>query len=76
MPVKGDVSRTNSILKVIQKHPEGVKLVQLGNALGVNWRTLIGAVGFLVDEGKIGKVDNIYYPIICRSRADKEMDYE
>jgi hypothetical protein len=73
MPVKTETSR---VLRVIQKHPEGLKLVELGNALGVNWRTLIGAVGSLVDEGKIGKVDNIYYPIIGRSRADKEMDYE
>ena len=57
-------SETSQVLRVIQKHPEGIKLVQLGNALGVNWRRLIHAVSSLLEEGKIGKMDNIYYPIM------------
>ncbi len=57
-------SETNRILRVIQKHPEGMKLVDLGNALGVNWRTLISAVASLLEEEKIGKLDSIYYPIM------------
>lgn len=61
MPVN---SETNRILKVIQKHPEGIQLVELGNALGVNWRTVVGALGSLLEEGKVGKLDNIYYPIL------------
>ena len=61
MPVD---TETNRILRVIEKHPEGIKLVDLGNALGVNWRTLIGPVGSLLEEEKIGKVDSIYYPIM------------
>jgi len=52
------------IIRVIQKHPEGIRLVDLGNALGVNWRSLISAVRHLLDEGKIGKLDNIYYPVM------------
>jgi hypothetical protein len=49
---------------VIQAYPEGIGLVDLGNALGVNWRTLISAVASLLEEEKIGKVDSIYYPIL------------
>lgn len=61
MPVNGE---TNRVLRVIQKHPEGIEMVELGNALGVNWRTLISAVGSLLEEGKVGKLDSIYYPIL------------
>ena len=57
---------TSQVLRVIRKHPDGMKLVEVGNALGVNWRTLIGAMDSLLKEGKIGKVDNIYYPVMSR----------
>jgi len=45
-----------------------MKLVDLGNALGVNWRRLIRAVGTLLEDGKIGKMDGIYYPIRAAMR--------
>lgn len=50
------------ILEIIARHSEGIKLVEIGNELGVDWRTLIGPSKFLVDEGKVEKIDNLYYP--------------
>jgi len=51
------------VLSVVSSHPEGLRLVEIGNELGVNWRTLIGATKDLVDEGKLEKVETSYYPI-------------
>lgn len=50
------------ILGVADRHREGIRLVDIGNELGVDWRTLIGTSKSLVDEGKIDKIDNMYYP--------------
>ncbi len=50
------------ILEVIARHPEGVKLIDIGNELGVDWRGLIGSVKSLVDEDKVEKIDTMYYP--------------
>ena len=50
------------ILEVIARHPEGIKLVDIGNERGVDWRTLIGPTKSLVDEDEVEKIDNMYYP--------------
>ncbi|MBI3327178.1 MAG: hypothetical protein HYZ81_10820 [Nitrospinae bacterium] len=50
------------VVTVIQAHPDGIRLVEIGNELGVDWRSLIAAVKFLMDEGKVEKIDNVYYP--------------
>lgn len=50
------------ILEVVTRHPEGIKLIDIGNELGVDWRTLIGPVKSLVDEDKVEKIDTMYYP--------------
>jgi hypothetical protein len=50
------------ILEVIARHPEGIRLVDIGNERGVDWRTLIGPTKSLVDEDKMEKIDNMYYP--------------
>jgi len=50
------------ILELITKHPDGIKLVDIGNELGVDWRGLINIVKSLVDDGKIDKIDNLYSP--------------
>lgn len=51
------------VLRVIRSHPEGIRLVDIGNELGVNWRTFIGAARTLVEEARVEKVDNVYYPL-------------
>ena len=52
----------DKVLEVITRHPEGVKLIDIGNELGVDWRTLIGPTKSLVDEGEVEKIDTMYYP--------------
>jgi len=54
-------SGREKILEVISRHPEGIKLVDIGNELGVDWRTLIGSVKSLVNEDKIEKIDTMYH---------------
>ena len=50
------------ILEVIAGHPEGIKLVDIGNELGVDWRGLISIIKPLIDDGKIEKIESLYYP--------------
>lgn len=49
------------VLAVIRGHPGGIRLVDIGNELGVDWRSLIGVTKALVDAGKIEKIDTSYY---------------
>ena len=53
-------SPEEQVLKVIARYPEGIRLVDIGNELGVDWRSLIGVVKQL--EDRIEKIDNLYYP--------------
>ena len=55
-------SPEDAVLEVIAKHSEGIRLVEIGNEMGVDWRGLIGVVKPLVDEDRIEKIDNLYYP--------------
>jgi len=59
---KKPAEEKEKILEVIARHPEGVKLIDIGNEMGVDWRTLIGSTKSLVDEDKVEKIDTIYYP--------------
>ena len=55
-------SEAERVMQVIADHPEGIRLVEIGNELGVDWRGLIAAVKFLMDNGRVEKIDNVYYP--------------
>jgi len=55
-------ARAERVLAVIQAHPDGIRLVEIGNEMGVDWRGLIAVVRVLMDEGKVEKIDNTYYP--------------
>jgi len=50
------------VLEVITRHPEGIRLVDIGNELGVDWRILIGPAKSLVDTGQVEKLETMYYP--------------
>ena len=50
------------VLDVITRHPEGIKLVDIGNNLGVDWRSLLGISRTIVEEDKVERIDNLYYP--------------
>ena len=48
---------------MIGKHSEGIKLAEIGEALGRDWRGLIPITKELIGENKIRKEENLYYPV-------------
>ena len=50
------------VLELISRYPEGIRLIDIGNELGVDWRILIGPSKSLVDAGRVEKIENMYYP--------------
>lgn len=54
--------RLEKMQQVVAAHPEGVTLVQLGAALGVEWRQLTGAARELLRRGLVEKDGKIYRP--------------
>jgi len=61
-PEEKPAAEREQILRVLRTHPEGIRLVDIGNELGVDWRGLIAVTKSLLDEGKIEKIDHLYYP--------------
>ncbi len=59
------------ILAVLKQHPEGMKLRDLGNFLGVNWRSLVGLVGSLLRKGNIEKLNGVYFFVRRKSAKPK-----
>ena len=54
--------RLEKVRQVIAAHPEGVTLVQLGTALGIEWRQLTGVARELLRRGLVEKDSKIYRP--------------
>lgn len=50
------------VFAAIIGHPEGIRLVDIGEELGVPWRSLTGLARNLVEEGRVEKAKNLYYP--------------
>lgn len=59
---EAEPSAEDLVLEVVAKHPEGIRLVDIGEELNLDWRGLIGPVKALWDEDRLEKVDNLYYP--------------
>jgi hypothetical protein len=57
------LKRTEEILDIIAQHSGGIKMVDIGNKLGLDWRILINDVIFLVDNEHVDKIGNLYYAI-------------
>lgn len=55
--IESNKTLKTKILAVLKKHPNGMNLREIGNWLGVNWRSLIGAVDSLSCKGKIEKLN-------------------
>lgn len=51
------------VLEIVRAHVDGIRLVDMGNELGVDWRSLIGVTKNLLEEGKVEKIDWLYYPV-------------
>jgi uncharacterized coiled-coil DUF342 family protein len=52
----------DKMLSLINSHAAGLKLVDLGEELGVPWRSLIPLARNLVESDQVTKVDVFYYP--------------
>jgi hypothetical protein len=50
------------VLRVIRAHPEGVRALDVGNELGVDWRGVLETTRALVDAGAVEQVDRDFYP--------------
>lgn len=50
-------------LKIIEDHPEGIRLADIGKLLSVDWRILIAPVNRLIEEGEVRKEDKEYFPV-------------
>jgi hypothetical protein len=50
------------ILQAIQRHPEGVSIVEIGNELGVDFRRLLVSTDMLLASGQIDQVQELFYP--------------
>jgi hypothetical protein len=50
------------VLRVIRQRPEGIHPVEIGNQLGVDWRSTIGPAQALVDEGSVEQIGSELYP--------------
>jgi len=51
------------VLGFIKNHPEGVRVGEMESALGAT-RMRLGAISKkLLDEGKVRKEENLYYPL-------------
>ncbi|MBE3093463.1 MAG: hypothetical protein IMZ52_00400 [Actinobacteria bacterium] len=61
--IKENLSDKQKTLALIKKHPEGIKLTEIGVELGKDWRWYIITIKELMEENKIRKEENLYYPV-------------
>jgi len=50
------------VLGVIARHPDGVRALDVGNELGVDWRRVLEATRNLVAAGAVEQVEQNFYP--------------
>ena len=60
----GDTSEAlqGKVLGVIRQRPEGIHPVEIGNQLGIDWRSTIGPAQALVNEGMVEQIGSDLYP--------------
>lgn len=51
------------VLTVIARHPDGVRALDVGNELGVDWRRVLEATRNLVAAGAVEQVDQNFYAV-------------
>jgi hypothetical protein len=51
------------VLRVITMHPEGVRALDIGNELGVDWRRVPAVARRLVEHDKVEQIAHEFYPI-------------
>jgi len=50
------------VLRAIERHPHGVRAIDIGNELGLDWREVLGVARSLVQAGRVDEVQNEFYP--------------
>ncbi|MBA3062317.1 MAG: hypothetical protein FP833_05075, partial [Atribacteria sp.] len=60
---KRELSLEEKILEFIEKHPEGVKVGEMEGPLGTVKMILGRVAKKLLDEGKVRKEENLYFPL-------------
>ena len=58
----GGLPQEKRLLHAIQRHPEGVSIVDIGNELGVDFRRLLSSTDTLLASGQIDQVQELFYP--------------
>lgn len=53
----------DKVLKYIKEHPNGVKISDMEEPLGEKRMKIGFVVNKLFDEGKVQKIDQMYFPI-------------
>ena len=62
-PKKRELSIEEKVLEFIEKHPEGVRVGEMEKSLGV-LRMMLGRIAKkLLEEGKVRKEENLYFPL-------------
>lgn len=56
-----------SVLKTIRAHPEGLTMPEIGNAMGVDWRSLLQATHSLAEAGMVERIEELIYPVLKRA---------
>ena len=62
-PKEKQVSTEEKVLEFIEKHPEGVRVGEMEEPLGVLRMKLGRIAKKLLDEGKLRKEENLYFPL-------------
>ena len=57
-----DLPEEKRLLRAIQRHPEGVSILEIGNEIGVDFRRLLGSADMLLASGQIDQVHELFYP--------------
>lgn len=51
-----------NVVRIIHAHPEGLTLPEIGNAMGVDWRSLVSVMHGMADAGTIERIEDLIYP--------------
>jgi hypothetical protein len=52
-----------AVLRVIANCPDGVRAVDIGNAVGVDWRRVPAVAHRLVERGMVDVIEDRFYPV-------------
>jgi len=59
----GDTWLEVEVLRVIARHPEGIRALDIGNELGVDWRHVPAVTSRLMERAVIEQVEQDFYPV-------------